>query len=445
MKGPAISNPIKTYSTLYLGEETDGAVTDGTEFNPLRLSSDGLASETETLESDVILPESRVKAAKETGTKSCSGDLQSEWNVDEQDALLAAVMCSEWEDAEKAEGETSHKRLALGDLKRSFSALRKYPQAPTEYQMFNGLRVDTLKIDMAIKSFVKLTWSLKGTGFTKKLTGLPSPVAESDLKDALTTKAFKTLEGSIYTGLPDGEIDQNRQISNLSISIANNMESTDALFETEAIEQSLGDFVVSGSFDFWNSGKKARDIYNLGTDGTDYVIKTSVSRSAGGVKTTYKILLKVHLDKVSESKDGNKFKNTAEFTMTDVDGIVFEKIVEDEISGPQEPTEPEEPDTPPEQEQDAAVPTIDSDLESSASVEAGDPLTLVISASASDGGTISYQWQKDGSDIDGATGTSYSVPSASEADEGSYRCVVTNTVGESTATATSSVCEVSVT
>lgn len=442
MEGPAISNPIKTYSTLYLGEETDGAIKSGTDFNPLRLSSDGLASETETLESDVILPESRVKAAKETGTKSCSGDLQSEWNVDEQDALLAAVMCSEWKDAEKADGETSHKRLVLGDIKRSFSALRKYPQAPTEYQMFKGLRVDTLKIDMAIKSFVKLTWSLKGTGFTKKLTGIPSPITESDLKDALTTKSFKTLEGSIYTGVPDGEIEQNRQISNLSISIANNMESTDALFETEAIEQSLGDFVVSGSFDFWNTGKKARDIYNLGTDGADYVIKTSVSRSSGGVKTTYKILLKVHLDKVSESKDGNKFKNTAEFTMTDVDGIAFEKIVEDDISVPQEP---EESDTPPEQEQNAAVPTIATDLESSVIVDAGDALTLEISASASDGGSLSYQWQKDGSDVAGATESSYAISSASEADEGTYRCVVTNTLGESTATATSNGCAVSVT
>lgn len=439
MKGPAISNPIKTYSTLYLGEETDGAVASGTEFNPLRLSSDGLASETETLESDVILPESRVKAAKETGTKSCSGDLNSEWNVDEQDALLAAVMCSEWQDVEKADGETSHKRLVLGDIKRSFSALRKYPQAPTEYQMFKGLRVDTLKIDMAIKSFVKLTWSLKGTGFTKKLTGLPSPVTEADLKDALTTKAFKTLEGSIYTGLPDGELEQNRQISSLSISIANNMESTDALFETEAIEQSLGDFVVSGSFDFWNSGKKARDIYNLGTDGTDYVIKTSVSRSAGGIKTTYKILLKVHLDKVSESKDGNKFKNTAEFTMTDVEGIAFEKIVEAEIS------EPEAPDEPPEQETvSAAVPTIDTDLQPSVNVDENTQLSLAISASASDGGSLSYQWQKDGSDIDGATESSYSVASASYSDEGTYRCVVTNTLGETTATATSNACEVSV-
>lgn len=417
-----------------MGEETDGAVAKGTEFHPLRLSSDGLASEIETLESNVILPESRVKAAKETGTKSCSGDLQGEWNVDEQDALLAAVMCSEWKDAEKADGESTHKRLVLGDLKKSFSALRKYPQAPLEYQMFKGLRVDTLKIDMSLKSFVKLTWSMKGTGFTDKVTEPPEPIEESDLKPAMKSKAFKTLEGSIYAGLPDGELEQNRQISSLSISIANNMEAADALFETEAIEQSLGDFVVSGSFDYWNSGKKARDLYNLGTQGTDYRIETSVSRSSGGTKTTYKISLKVHLDKVSESKDGNKFKNTVEFTMTDVDGIVFEKVVEGGVPGEPPSQEPEQ----------AAVPTIETDLTATATVDAGDVLNLEISARVSDGGTLSYQWQKDGEDIVGATSSTYTIGAVSESDAGTYRCVVTNTLGESTATAASTGCAVAV-
>ena len=427
MNGPTISSPIKTYATLYLGEETDGAVAKGTEFNPLRLSSDGLASEIETLESDVILPESRVKAAKETGTKSCSGDLQCEWDPDEQDALLAAVMCSEWKDAEKAEGEISHKVLTLGDLKRSFSALRKYPQAPLEYQMFKGLRVDTLKIDMAIKAFVKMTWSMKGTGFTDKLAYLPEPVEENDLKPALTTKAFKTLEGSIYTGLPYAELEQNRQISDLSISIANNMESADALFETEAIEQSLGDFVVSGSFGFWNSGEKARAMYNLGTEGADYSIVTSVSRSAGGTKTAYKISLKVHIDKVSESKDGNKFKNTAEFTMTDVDGIKFEKIVFAE-------NEPE---------RKAQPPRIDTDLTPSKSVEESNPLELKIAASSPDGGELSYQWKKDGSDV-GENSDTYRKESATSNDEGTYKCVVTNTLGSSSASAESVECVVSV-
>lgn len=389
----------------------------------MRLSEDGLTAETETIESDVILPESRVKAAKETGTKSCSGDIQGEWNVDEQDDLLAAVMCGAWENDTVGSGETSHKKLVLGSTMKSFSMLRKYPQTPLEYQLFKGVRIDQLKIDMAVKSFVKLAWTLKGAGATQKVTSLPSPIVAADLKDALTTKAFKTLEGSIYAGDDLSHLEQNRQISNLSVTIANNLEATDALFETEAIEQSFGDFVVSGSFDFWNSGEKARTLYNKGMDGADYVLVTSVSRTENGVKTEYKLTLKVHLDKVSESKDGNKFKNTIEFTMTSVDGIKFEKIVYG---------------TP-----EAATPTITTDLDSTEEVAEGGDLTLTIAASVTDGGTLSYQWYKGDDAISGATSASYTINDATSADEGNYKCVVTNTLGSDTATATSTVCAVS--
>jgi len=43
-----------------------------------------------------------------------------------------------------------------------------------------------------------------------------------------------------------------------------------------------------------------------------------------------------------------------------------------------------------------------------------------------------YQWQKGGTDIAGATGTSYNIASALLADAGSYTCVVTNIAGSST-------------
>ena len=48
---------------------------------------------------------------------------------------------------------------------------------------------------------------------------------------------------------------------------------------------------------------------------------------------------------------------------------------------------------------------------------------------------LSYQWQKSGTAISGATSASYSIASVQTADAGSFSCVVTNSVGSVTSTA----------
>ena len=49
--------------------------------------------------------------------------------------------------------------------------------------------------------------------------------------------------------------------------------------------------------------------------------------------------------------------------------------------------------------------------------------------------TLTYQWRKDGSDISGATSASYTIASVQESDEGSYDCVVSNSIGSATSDA----------
>lgn len=58
-----------------------------------------------------------------------------------------------------------------------------------------------------------------------------------------------------------------------------------------------------------------------------------------------------------------------------------------------------------------------------------------MSVVASGDGTLSYQWQKDGSNISGATGSTYSYTTSSTGDSGSYRCVVTSVFGSATSNA----------
>jgi hypothetical protein len=63
----------------------------------------------------------------------------------------------------------------------------------------------------------------------------------------------------------------------------------------------------------------------------------------------------------------------------------------------------------------------------------GENVTFTVISSTSDGGILTYQWEKDGSPISGATGATLTLNSLAMSDAGSYSVVVTNTLGLSTA------------
>lgn len=62
-------------------------------------------------------------------------------------------------------------------------------------------------------------------------------------------------------------------------------------------------------------------------------------------------------------------------------------------------------------------------------------MTFSVSAT---GGSLSYQWSKDGVAITGAGSSSYTIRSVASTDAGTYSVVVTNTVDGVTYAATSS-------
>ncbi len=68
-----------------------------------------------------------------------------------------------------------------------------------------------------------------------------------------------------------------------------------------------------------------------------------------------------------------------------------------------------------------------------ASVTVTAPATATFSVTASGTAPLSYQWQKNGAAISGATAASYTTPATSTADNGAtFRCVVTNSAGSAT-------------
>jgi pectate lyase len=70
---------------------------------------------------------------------------------------------------------------------------------------------------------------------------------------------------------------------------------------------------------------------------------------------------------------------------------------------------------------------------SSLTVTRGEPATFEVAASGT--APLSYQWARDGKDIAGANGTTYTLVSAADSDEGSYTVTVSNAAGSATSSA----------
>jgi hypothetical protein len=116
---------------------------------------------------------------------------------------------------------------------------------------------------------------------------------------------------------------------------------------------------------------------------------------------------------------------------------VIEQSEAEELLGYTIPPGLLEGDTPgPDPEPEAETPVITTDLPAAKTISGSDTLTIV--ASVTDGGTLSYVWTKDGDVIPDATAATLTVNEA-----GTYQCIVTNTLDEDTATASSTACVVS--
>ena len=276
----AITNKIKTYFTTYLGEIKEGAIA----LIPRRVSDNSVAGTAEEIASDIILPDSRIPSTPEVGTESNAGDIVTEWNVDgEQDDLFEGAFCGEWS------AEVSGKKtLTLGDAIKSFLMVKKYPQTPLAWQMYEKQYVNQLTMDFATDAFVKLTWNLMGSNNPPKVFAEPDTYDEHELsyENALTGKSFLTKKGWLKYGDSVNSLTQVRQSPSMSISINNNLERTPSLFEDESIENSLGDFLVDGSFDVYNVDDLGHQIYNDAVAGSDKVLQVRVERTVGDTSTS---------------------------------------------------------------------------------------------------------------------------------------------------------------
>ena len=393
---------------------------------PRRVSDNSVAGTAEEITSDIILPDSRIPSTPEVGTESNAGDVSTEWNIDEQDDLFAGVFCNDW--TSPVGGVTS---LTLGNAVKSFLMVKKYPQTPVAYQMFEKMYVNQLSMDFQTDAFVKLTWNLMGSNNPKKVSTEPSSYDDRTLtyqQSASTTKSFLTKKGWLKYGDSANNLRQVRQSPSMNITINNNLERTPALFEEESIENSLGDFVIDGSFDVYNVDDLGHEIYNDAVEGKDKVLQVRVQREVNGTTTSYTLTMNVHLKAPTESKNGNKLQFSVGFQVNAVTDLKLEKKTE--IT-------------------DAQTPVFSNTLANATyEVDASSVTALNGTATVTDGGSVTYQWYINNEEV-ASGGTSATItPDVDTAGTYVYKVVATNTnssaTEQTTATATQQ-CTITVT
>lgn len=396
---------------MYSVEEVDGEVVKNPELQPMRIVENGIAGSAEEISSDIVLPETRIPSTPEVGSESNSGDIQTEWNIDEQDEWFAGVFCGEWQEA----GDNK-KTLTLGDKSHSFSFFEKFPQEPLAWQHYKKEFVNSLSMDFATDSFVKLTWNFMGSNNPKMLSEFPLPDVSPVFKPALKSKSFITKSGMWLKIGDDLEtLEALRQCPSMNLSINNNLEKTPALGEDESIENSLGDFVVEGSMDVYNVDERGIALFNDATEGKDKVIQIRVGRNVNGVTTSYKLTLNVHLGAPTKSRNGNKLQFSVPFKVNDDKDLCLEKEVAGKV---------------------AAVPVFTNEIDDATYTVGDDADELDGTATVSDNGEVSYSWKRNSVEV--ATTAKYK-PSTATAGVSTYIVTATNTVGSSKQSASQAV------
>lgn len=255
-------------------------------------------------------------------TYVCAEDLSAAGTLKLTSALTAAVADG---DEITIAANSGMKQLALGNTRRTFSEIRKYYQEPVAYRWYKGLMVDQLKFDFQLKSKVKLTFSMKGSNNPAETKTLP--VTGATFAAAGTTKSFTTMSGFVKLGGTIDALAENKQSSGCDLTINNSGETTDGLFQTEAIDSSLGDLIVSGNIGVWNSD--ITTLQNEAKEWSEKVIQIECHRTVGGVTTTYMIQMTARLKTPTDSKDGNKLKLSIPYQVYGKDNI---KVVKTQVT-----------------------------------------------------------------------------------------------------------------
>jgi hypothetical protein len=308
---------------VYIEEEEAGQIPVSPAPRAQRYVSTSLEGSYQTIENDTLFP-GRNPEKSLRGTSSNAGDLAVNFAPFEHDGFLKAVLCS-------ADGFVKNPALSdmqhdvydmvPGNKQRSFYLEKIFTQDPALYQLFKGVQFNTAGISFTINALVKMTFGLMGAN-NPKFEDAP-PVDHSGALPPYTDDAapqFFTLLGSAkFQGPDDPQPVEYIDYVSITLDINNNMADLQGLFQTEAIDKTIGMLDITGSV---NEYVKDGKLYNLAKEGKGGALYITVKND----KAEYTFILKISFDNSTLSGD-QQLQTALPFKTYGADRFILRKSV----------------------------------------------------------------------------------------------------------------------
>jgi hypothetical protein len=305
---------------IYIEEEQNGQPPASPAPRAQRYVSTSLEGSYQTIENDTIFP-GRNPEKSLRGTESNTGDLVVNLAPHEHDDFLKAVLCSTdgfVKNTTLSDTQNDVFDMIPGNKQRSFYLEKIFTQDPVLYQLFRGFQFNTANISFAISALVKITFGLMGRNNPKFETTPPL-----DLSGALPpfeTEQFFTLQGSArFQGPDDPQPVEYIDYVSITLDINNNMADLQGLFQTEAIDKTIGMLDITGTVtEYVKDGK----LYNLAKEGKGGTLYITLYNDMA----EYIFILKISFDNSTLSGD-QQLQTALPFKTYGADRFIIRKKV----------------------------------------------------------------------------------------------------------------------
>lgn len=221
------------HNLFYLLESVFGTTPSSSpEFKPLRHTGTTIGTSKGTNLSEELHADRQIRDFRH-GTKTVAGDVNFEFSHGSFDGLLEAVLLGTW----------TNDVLKAGTVRRSMTLLRQFTDqvaGDKPYHLFKGCELNTLNLSVVAENIVTGSFGVMGKtpDVQGDLTSLGVPTFASDS----TTEPFDAFTGTIKEGEVASGI-----ITELNLSLTNNLESRFVIGEDSTLEHSIGRSNITGS------------------------------------------------------------------------------------------------------------------------------------------------------------------------------------------------------
>jgi hypothetical protein len=310
-------------TNIFIEEEDAGQVPAYPAPRAQRYVSTSLEGSYQTIENDTLFPV-RTPEKSLRGTDSNTGDMVVNFAPFEHDDFLRAVLCSVdgfVKNPVLSDAQHDVYDMVPGNKQRSFYLEKIFTQDPALYQLFKGVQFNTASISFAISALVKMTFGLMGRN-NPKFENVP-PVDHSGALPPYTDEVapqFFTLLGSAkFQGPDDPQPVEYIDYVSIMLDINNNMADLQGLFQTEAIDKTIGMLDITGSV---NEYVKDGKLYNLAKESKGGTLYITVKND----KAEYTFISKISFDNSTLSGD-QQLQTALPFKTYGADRFILRKSV----------------------------------------------------------------------------------------------------------------------